>query len=144
APSSPNVLTIRSLEYIEAASALGASDLRIIWRHILPNIGAPILVIGSSQFAAMVLLGSGLSFLGIGRPGAPSLLGPDARGGTRLPFQRVVARDVAWGHDLACGARGEPARRRAARSARSALWIDTPRALRYFILQPAECFRRVT
>ena len=61
-----NVLTIRRLEYIEATSALGASDLRIIWRHILPNTLAPILVIGSSQFATMVLLESGLSFLGMG------------------------------------------------------------------------------
>jgi len=61
-----NVLTIRSLEYIEATSALGATDLRIVWRHILPNTLAPILVIGSSQFATMVLLESGLSFLGMG------------------------------------------------------------------------------
>ena len=61
-----NVLIIRSLEYIEATSALGASDLRIIGRHILPNTLAPILVIGSSQFATMVLLESGLSFLGMG------------------------------------------------------------------------------
>ena len=61
-----NVLTIRSLEYIEATSALGASDVRIVWRHILPNTLAPILVIGSSQFATMVLLESGLSFLGMG------------------------------------------------------------------------------
>jgi peptide/nickel transport system permease protein len=61
-----NVLTIRSLEYIEATTALGASDLRIVWRHILPNTLAPILVIGSSQFATMVLLESGLSFLGMG------------------------------------------------------------------------------
>ncbi len=61
-----NVLTIRTLEYVEATSALGASDLRIVWRHILPNTLAPILVIGSSQFATMVLLESGLSFLGMG------------------------------------------------------------------------------
>ena len=61
-----NVLTIRRLEYVEAAYTLGASDLRIITRHILPNTLAPILVIGSSQFATMVLLESGLSFLGMG------------------------------------------------------------------------------
>jgi peptide/nickel transport system permease protein len=61
-----NVLTIRRLEYVEAAYTLGASDLRIIIRHILPNTLAPILVIGSSQFATMVLLESGLSFLGMG------------------------------------------------------------------------------
>jgi peptide/nickel transport system permease protein len=68
-----NVLTLRQLEYVEAARTLGASDLRVIARHILPNTLAPILVIGSSQFATMVLLESGLSFLGMGiQPPAPS------------------------------------------------------------------------
>lgn len=68
-----NVLTIRQLEYIEAASAVGGNDLWIIFRHILPNTLAPILVIGSSQFATMVLLESGLSFLGMGvQPPQPS------------------------------------------------------------------------
>ena len=61
-----HVLTIRRLDYIEAATTLGASDLRIIARHVLPNTVALILVIGSSQFATMVLLESGLSFLGMG------------------------------------------------------------------------------
>ncbi len=68
-----NVLTIRQLEYVEAARTLGASDLRVIARHLLPNTLAPILVIGSSQFATMVLLESGLSFLGMGiQPPQPS------------------------------------------------------------------------
>ncbi|TMI91482.1 MAG: ABC transporter permease [Bacillati bacterium ANGP1] len=61
-----NLLSIRSLEYVEAARALGAGGLRIIVRHILPNTTAPILVIGSAQFATMVLLETGLSFLGLG------------------------------------------------------------------------------
>lgn len=68
-----NVLTIRQLEYVDAARSLGASDLRIVARHILPNTLASILVIGSSQFATMVLLESGLSFLGMGvQPPQPS------------------------------------------------------------------------
>jgi peptide/nickel transport system permease protein len=68
-----NVLTIRQLEYVEAARTLGASDGRLIARHILPNTLGPILVIGSSQFATMVLLESGLSFLGMGiQPPQPS------------------------------------------------------------------------
>jgi peptide/nickel transport system permease protein len=67
------VLTIRQLDYVEAARTLGAGDLRIVARHILPNMVAPILVIGSSQFATMVLLESGLSFLGLGvQPPQPS------------------------------------------------------------------------
>ncbi len=68
-----SVLTVRELEYVEAARTVGASDLRIIVRHILPNTLAPILVIASSQFATMVLLESGLSFLGMGvQPPQPS------------------------------------------------------------------------
>jgi peptide/nickel transport system permease protein len=68
-----SVLTIRQLDYVEAARTLGASDLRVILLHILPNTLAPILVIGSSQFATMVLLESGLSFLGLGvQPPQPS------------------------------------------------------------------------
>jgi peptide/nickel transport system permease protein len=68
-----HVLTIRQLEYVEAARTLGASDVRVVLRHILPNTLAPILVIGSSQFATMVLLESGLSFLGLGiQPPQPS------------------------------------------------------------------------
>jgi peptide/nickel transport system permease protein len=68
-----SVLTIRQLDYVEAARTLGAGELRIVARHILPNTLAPILVIGSSQFATMVLLESGLSFLGLGvQPPQPS------------------------------------------------------------------------
>jgi peptide/nickel transport system permease protein len=68
-----NVLTIRHLEFVEAAGALGASQIRVLFRHVLPNTLAPILVIASSQFATMVLLESGLSFLGMGvQPPQPS------------------------------------------------------------------------
>jgi peptide/nickel transport system permease protein len=67
------VLTIRETDYVEAARTLGAGNLRLIARHILPNTLAPILVLGSSQFATMVLLESGLSFLGLGlQPPQPS------------------------------------------------------------------------
>jgi peptide/nickel transport system permease protein len=68
-----SVLTIRQLDYVEAARTLGASELRVVLLHILPNTLAPILVIGSGQFATMVLLESGLSFLGLGvQPPQPS------------------------------------------------------------------------
>ena len=55
-----SVLAIRGLEYVEAATTLGASELRVIFRHILPNVLAPILVIGSSQFATCLLYTSEL------------------------------------------------------------------------------------
>lgn len=61
-----SVLSIRALEYVEAARALGAGPLRVVVRHILPNALAPMLVIASAQFATMVLLETGLSFLGLG------------------------------------------------------------------------------
>jgi len=68
-----SVLTIRQLDYVQAARTLGAGDLRVVALHILPNTLGPILVIGSSQFATMVLLESGLSFLGLGvQPPQPS------------------------------------------------------------------------
>lgn len=68
-----SLLSIRTQEYVEAARALGAGRGRIIVRHILPNALAPILVIASAQFATMVLLESGLSFLGLGiQPPQPS------------------------------------------------------------------------
>ncbi len=76
-----NVLTIRQLEYVDAAWALGASQPRVVFRHVLPNTLAPILVIASSQFATMVLLESGLSFLGMGvQPPQPSWGGMLAEG----------------------------------------------------------------
>ncbi len=68
-----SLLSIRQLEYVEAARALGAGGTRIVVRHILPNALAPILVIASAQFATMVLLETGLSFLGLGvQPPRPS------------------------------------------------------------------------
>lgn len=67
------VLAIRELEYVTAAKALGLSNLRIIFRHILPNIAGPIMVIAASNFAAAILVEAGLSFLGFGvQPPNPS------------------------------------------------------------------------
>jgi peptide/nickel transport system permease protein len=67
------ILSIREKEYIEAAKALGFSDFRIIFRHILPNISGPIIVISAANFASAILIEAGLSFLGIGvQPPMPS------------------------------------------------------------------------
>jgi len=60
------VLALKQVEYVEAARSLGFGDIRIIIRHILPNITGPILVMASSNFAAAILLEAGLSFLGFG------------------------------------------------------------------------------
>jgi peptide/nickel transport system permease protein len=62
------VMAVRDLEYVDAARALGASGLRIFFRHILPNIVQPILVQSAIGMAGVILAESTLSFLGLGIP----------------------------------------------------------------------------
>ena len=59
-------MSLREMEFIEAAQAIGYSDLRIMFRHMLPNAVGPIIVIAAANFAAAILIESGLSFLGYG------------------------------------------------------------------------------
>jgi peptide/nickel transport system permease protein len=67
------VLKISKLPYIEAVKSFGLNDAKIMWKHILPNILNPIIIISAANFATSVLLESGLSFLGIGvQPPMPS------------------------------------------------------------------------
>ncbi|GHT66125.1 hypothetical protein FACS189452_01450 [Bacteroidia bacterium] len=67
------VMSIRQKEYIEAVRALGYNDVRIIFRHILPNIISPLIVITVANFASAILVEAGLNFLGIGtQPPTPS------------------------------------------------------------------------
>lgn len=67
------VLAIRELEYIDAARVMGFSDMRIITKHVLPNILGPVLVIAASNFASAIVIEAGLSFLGVGvQPPQPS------------------------------------------------------------------------
>ena len=63
-----SVLALKTQEYIRAAIVSGCSERRIIFRHILPNVVAPALVLMSFGFARFILLESGLSFLGLGMP----------------------------------------------------------------------------
>ncbi|MEY2923848.1 MAG: hypothetical protein RLZZ337_388 [Bacteroidota bacterium] len=60
------VLQIKEMEYIQAAKVLGFKHMRILFRHILPNITAPIIVVCAANFASAILLEAGLSFLGLG------------------------------------------------------------------------------
>ena len=67
-----SVLSVRSLEYIEAARALGKSDVFILARHVIPNTLAPVIVQSSLQMAVAILFAAGLGFLGLGaRPPQP-------------------------------------------------------------------------
>jgi len=66
-------LSVRSRTYVEAAVASGASTLRILWRHVLPNVSGPILVAVTLSIGNVILLESVLSFLGLGiQPPTPS------------------------------------------------------------------------
>lgn len=60
------IISSKQMQYVTAARALGYTDYRIITRHILPNIFGPLIVISAANFAAAILIESGLSFLGIG------------------------------------------------------------------------------
>ena len=60
------VLGLKEKEFVEAARVLGLSDLRILFRHILPNLVGPLTVVAAANFASAILLEAGLSFLGLG------------------------------------------------------------------------------
>jgi len=60
------IISVKEMQYVIAARALGFSDYRIIAKHIFPNIFGPLIVICAANFAAAILIESGLSFLGIG------------------------------------------------------------------------------
>lgn len=67
------VMQAKTLDYVTAARTLGYSDFRILFKHILPNIAGPIMVIAAANFATAILVEAGLSFLGIGvQPPMPS------------------------------------------------------------------------
>lgn len=68
-----SALVVTNLEFVAASRSFGASDLRIIWRHILPNVLGPIIVMGSLSIAGAIRDEASLSFLGMGiQPPSPS------------------------------------------------------------------------
>jgi peptide/nickel transport system permease protein len=67
------VLSLREQEFIGAARALGFGHLRTLFKHIIPNTWGPVIVVSAANFAAAILIESGLSFLGVGaQPPIPS------------------------------------------------------------------------
>ena len=70
-----SALVERSKEYVEAATCLGLSHARIVFRHILPNCLAPLIVVGTVQTAHAIALEATLSFLGVGLPQTEPSLG---------------------------------------------------------------------
>lgn len=63
-----NTLALRELPYVEAAKAVGMSEIGIAFRHVLPNTLAPLIVLATAQFGSAILVEASLSFLGLGVP----------------------------------------------------------------------------
>ena len=83
------VLTIKEREFVQSVRALGGSDNRILFRHILPNILSPVIVLATLDLARLIILESTLSFLGLGvQPPSPSWGGMLGQGRQYL--------DTAW------------------------------------------------
>ena len=76
--------------YVDAARALGASDARLLWRHVLPNCLGPAVVQATFTFALAVLTEAALGFLGVGAP--PQL----ASWGTIISEGRLLVREAPW------------------------------------------------
>ena len=62
------VVSVRENMYVHAAQSTGASTFRILWRHVLPNVMAPVIVLFTTRVGTVILAESGLSFLGLGVP----------------------------------------------------------------------------
>ena len=82
------VVSVRENMYVHAAQSIGASTPRILWRHILPNVLPPIIVLFTTRVGVVILAESGLSFLGLGvPPPAPTWGGMLSGSGRTFMFQ---------------------------------------------------------
>ena len=117
-------LSLREKEFVEAARALGASKVRQVVQHILPNALGPVIVVGTIDVAAAIIFESTLSFLGLGFPSDVPTWGSMLRDAKDYLDIAAALGPVPGRRDLPHGARDQLHRRRAARRLRSA-----PRAL---------------
>jgi peptide/nickel transport system permease protein len=81
------VLSIKENVYVEAARALGASDARVMWRHIFPNVAALVVILASLTLPLAILAEAAISFLGVGVPQPTPSWGADLTGDNRLDAQ---------------------------------------------------------
>jgi peptide/nickel transport system permease protein len=85
-----SVISAKNFEYVTAARLVGSTDRRIMFRHILPNIIAPILIYGTLDLAGAIMLTAGLSYLGLGAQP------PSAEWGAMLNYGRSYLRAAWW------------------------------------------------
>ena len=84
------MLSVKELQYVDAARVIGSPDSRIILRHILPNVLAPVIVLCTLGVAGAILIGASLSFLGLGaQPPTPEW-------GAILNDGRSILRIAPW------------------------------------------------
>ena len=80
----------REKDHVVAAHGLGAGWPRVVFRHILPNVLAPLIVQASVSLAFAILIEASLSYLGLGHPAARPLVGHHAQRGPHLPRDGAV------------------------------------------------------
>lgn len=85
-----SVLSVRNLDYIMASRALGASDTRIIFRHVLPNVLPTVMVYATLGLGGIILAAAGLSYLGLG------VQPPTPEWGAMLNAGRTYIRSAWW------------------------------------------------
>ncbi len=85
-----STLALKHTEFVVAERSLGASSTKIIWRHIMPNVIGPLLILAAMDVPVVVTVEAGLSFLGLG------VLPPTASWGTILNEGYLVIRDTPW------------------------------------------------
>jgi peptide/nickel transport system permease protein len=85
-----STLALKNTEFIIAERSLGASFAKILWRHVMPNVVGPLLILAAMDVPVVVTVEAGLSFLGLG------VLPPTASWGTILNEGYLVIRDTPW------------------------------------------------
>jgi len=85
-----STMSLKGTEFIIAEQSLGAHPLRIIWRHIMPNVIGPLLILAAMDVPVVVTIEAGLSFLGLG------VVPPTASWGTILNEGYLIIRDTPW------------------------------------------------
>ena len=100
------VLAEKENQYVEAARTVGCRTARIIFRHILPNVTAPIIVIASISLGTAILVESSLSFLGLGPPPPAPVWGGMLSTGARTFFERAPWMAIFPGIAISLGVLG--------------------------------------